>query len=197
MSAHRDMNKIEEDYQHHMKGVVADGFVLDPPGFERLSQWTHLLMNIVSARSNFEWVRDDVAAVGDINNSLRVQAFFIAGVMAYGRCYGTSGDGVPKLDAKKVYAGTDEGFDVHRRLIGLRNTVAAHTGGSDLVRLTLAVKDEPDRLVVRHLSTMAIPTNEVPDFLEAVAHTEHFVTANLNKQLDNLETKLGRTIALD
>lgn len=45
------------------------------------------------------------------------------------------------LDAKKVYEGSDDGKQVHERLIGLRNSIAAHTDASDIVRLTLAVKD--------------------------------------------------------
>jgi len=42
-----------------------------------------------------------------------------------------------------------------------------------------------------------MPTNEIPDFLEAVAHTEHFVTIAINKQLDHLESKVGKAITLD
>ncbi len=101
------------------------------------------------------------------------------------------------LDAKKVYEGSDDGKQVHERLVGLRNSIAAHTDASDIVRLTLAVKDEPERLVIRHLWTMAIPIDEIADFLEAVAHSEHFVTVSLNKYLNRLEKDRGKTIELD
>ena len=101
------------------------------------------------------------------------------------------------LDAKKVYEGSDDGKQVHERLSGLRNSIAAHTDASDIVRLTLAVKEEPERLVIRHLWTMAVPVNEIDDFLEAVAHTEHFVTISLNKYLNRLEKDRGKTIELD
>ncbi len=192
------MSKItDDDYRTHMASVVADGFTLNPPGFERLSSWTHMLMHLVSARSNFEWVRDHPTELGDLENSLREQAFFVAGIMAYCRCYASSGSGLPMLDAKKVYEGSDDGKQIHERLIGLRNSVAAHTDASDIVRLTLAVKDEPERLVVRHLWTMAVPVDEVADFLEAVAHTEHFVTVSLNKYLNRLEQDRGKKIELD
>ena len=88
-------------------------------------------------------------------------------------------------------------MEVHEKLIALRNSVAAHTDKSDLVRLTLAVKDEPARLVIRHLATIALPTNEIPDFLEAVAHTKHHVEVALNKYLNHLESKIGKRIELD
>lgn len=187
----------DEDYKTHMASIVADGFTLDPPGFERLSSWTHMLMHLVNARANFEWVRDHPVELGEMENSLRQQAFFVAGIMAYCRCYASSGSGIPMLDSKKVYEGSEDGKEVHERLIGLRNSIAAHTDASDIVRLTLAVKEEPERLVIRHLWTMAVPVNEIDDFLEAVAHTGHFVTVSLNKYLNRLEKDRGKTIELD
>jgi len=133
--------------------LVAEGFMLDPPGYERLSLWTHVLTHLLNARTNFECVRDHAVELGNLGYSLRQQAFFIAGIMAYGRCYASSGPSIPKLNAKKVYEGSEDGMAVHRRLIELRNTIAAHTDKSDLVRLTLALKDEPERIIVRHLAT--------------------------------------------
>jgi hypothetical protein len=186
----------EDDYRKHMASVVSDGFTLDPPGYERLNQWTHMLMNIINARACFQMVLDHPLVMGNLDDSLQQQAFFVSGIMAYCRCYASSGPMIPKLDSKQVYLGSKDGMDVHNRLIGLRNTIAAHTDKSDLVRLTLAVKDEPSRVIIRHLSTIAIPTDEVPDFLEAVAHTEHFVTMNVNKYLNHLETKIGKKVEL-
>ena len=192
------MSTITDDgYKTHMATVVAEGFALDPPGFERLSSWTHMLMHLVNARTNFEWVRDHPVELNELENSLRQQAFFVAGIMAYCRCFASSGSGVPMLDAKKVYEGSDDGKQIHERLIALRNSIAAHTDASDIVRLTLAVKEEPERLLIRHLWTMAFPVNEIADFLEAVAHTEHFVTISLNKYLNRLEKDRGKTIELD
>lgn len=181
-------------YLQHMAPLTGEGFTLDPSGYERLNLWTHVLMHIVEARTNFQWVLDHPIAMGDLDNILQHKAFFVAALMAYGRCYASSGSGIPKLDPKQVYQGSTDGMDVHLRLIELRNTIAAHTDKSDLVRLTLAVKEEPARVIVRHLATMAIPTDEIPDFLEAVAHTEHFVTLRLNDYLNHLEAKTGKRI---
>lgn len=186
-----------DEYRKHMAPLIDDGYALDPPGYERLSSWTHILMNLLSAHANFERVRNHQVELGELANVIEQQAFFIAAIMAYGRCYASSGSGIPSLDPKKVFAGSDVGMAVHQRLLKLRNKYAAHTDETDLVRLTLAVKEEPDRIIVRHLSTSALPTPEIPDFLEAVAHSQHFVTAALNKHLDHLETKVGKRIALD
>lgn len=187
----------DPDYEQHMAEIAAEGFVLDPPGYERLTQWTHVLMHCVNARSSFERLQRQEPRLGDLEDALEAHAFFVAGIMAYGRCYAQSGPGIPTLDAKQVYKGSADGMEVHQRLITLRNTVAAHTDRSDLVRLTLAVREEDDRILIRHLSTAALPLNEVPDFLEAVEHTAHFVSVSLNRQLDHLGGKLGKRIGLD
>jgi hypothetical protein len=42
-----------------------------------------------------------------------------------------------------------------------------------------------------------LPIDEITDFLEAVAQTEHFVTVSLNKYLNRLEREHGKAIALD
>jgi len=191
------MQSIDDtEYQKHMASIVADGFALDPPGYERLSLWTHMLMHIINARANVQWVLDHPVLLGGLDNALQQQAFFVAGIMASGRCYASSGSNIKMLSAKEVYKGSPDGMEIHNRLNELRNTIAAHTDTSDLVRVTLAVKDEPIQVTIRHLSTMAMPTNEIPDFLEAVAHTEHFVEVSINKYLNHLEKQAGKPIVL-
>ena len=187
----------DAEYRKHMASVVEEGFTLDPPGYERLSAWTHLLMHLFTARANFERVANDAIELGDIGKSVEQQAHFVAGIVAYCRCYASTGSAIPKLDARQVYAGSTDGMEVHDRLMFLRNTFAAHADRNDLVRVTLAVRNEADRIIVRHIMTSAMPIPEIPDFLEAVAHTEHFVIVSLNKQLDKTGAKIGKKITLD
>src|SRR5947209_1830042 len=115
----------DEDYKKHMASVVAAGFTLDPPGYERLSQWTHMLMHITNARANFKWVVEHPVKLNDLDDMLMQQSLFVAGIMAYGRCYASSGPMIPMLNAKEVYKGSTDGMEVHERLIDLRNTIAA------------------------------------------------------------------------
>lgn len=187
-------NIDDASYREHMASVVAEGFTLDPPGLERLSAWTNVLTHLLHARINFERIIDAPDKLGELQNALDQQAFFIAGVMAYCRCFASTGSAIPRLDPKKVFAGRSDGMAAHNRLMALRNTFAAHADRNDLVRLTIAVKTDGDRVVVRHLITSAIPLPEVPEFLEAVVDAEHFVTLSLNKQLDKISAKLGKPV---
>jgi hypothetical protein len=200
----------ETEHHKYVAPLLTGGFTVDPPGYERLSRWTHMLMNLVSARANFECARRHpakrivrhVAELGAgssrqqraLFNTLQHQAFLVAGIMAYGRCYASSGAGIPTLNAKQVYQGSRDMIGVHKRLIELRNTIAAHTDNSDLVRLTLAVKDDGQRIVVRHIATMLMPLNEIQDFVEAVKQTEQFVELSLQKYLVHLEKEIGKPV---
>lgn len=187
----------DAEYREHMASTMSEGFVLDPPGFERLSPWTYMLTQLISARTNFQWVRDHKGELGDLDGTLEQQAFFVAGIMAYGRCYASAGPGIPTLDAKQVYQGVADDLLVHARMLNLRNTFAAHTDHSELVRLTLAVREEADRILVRHLATSAMPMSEIEGFLRAIARTEHFVFVAINKLLDHLAAKFGKPIDVD
>ncbi len=180
-----------------MASMVNEGFALDPPGYERLNSWTYVLMHLQTARANFDWIKDYAIDLDDLVNINRYQAFLVAAIVAYCRCYASTGPGIQKLDAKKVYSGSSDGMEVHRRLMALRNTFAAHADRNDLTRVTLAVKDDGDQIIIRHVMTNAMPVHEILDFLEAVDHTEHFAIAQLNRQLDKLGIKLGKTITLD
>lgn len=188
---------MDRDYNAHLAGIVDEGFELNPRGYDRLSSWTHVLMNLQTARANFENTKNHSISPGDLVGVNQHQAFFVAAIVAYCRSYASTGAAIPKLDAKKVFSGTSDGMEVHRRLIDLRNTYAAHADRNDLTRVTLAVKDDGEQIFIRHIITSAIPVDEISDFIEAVAHTEHFVILSLNKQLDRLSFELGKPIVLD
>ncbi|WP_128910799.1 hypothetical protein [Tropicibacter alexandrii] len=187
----------EEEFGKHMASAINDGFTLNPPGYERLSAWTQILTNLVHAKLNFERLSKDQMNLGDLECIVQQEAFFVAGIMAYCRCYASAGAGIPKLDPKKVYAGSEDGLDIHKKLMSYRNKFAAHSDHNDLTRLTLAVKEKDDQIIVRHMITIAMPLPEVPDFIEAVSQTEHFVSARLNQQLDKMGDKAGKIILLD
>lgn len=187
----------DADYETHLSSTVAEGFVLNPPGFERLSRWTHILLHLNHARALFSALAESPQRGSEMADHVAEQGCFVAAIMAYGRCYSESGAGIPSLDAKQVHAGSEEAKVVHRRLMDLRNKFAAHTDHVDLIRLTLAVREEPDQMLLRHMATIVLPMNEVPGFIAAVERTERSVTLSLNKQLDHLEGRFGKRIVLD
>lgn len=187
----------DEEFGKHMAGAINDGFTLNPPGYERLSAWTQILTNLVHARMNFECVSNHQMNLSDLECFVQQEAFFVAGVMAYCRCYASTGVGIPKLDPKKVYAGSQGGLEVHKHLMTYRNKFAAHSDHNDLTRLTLAVNEKDEQIIVRHMVTTAMPLPEIPDFIEAVSHTEHFVSVRLNKQLDKMGEEAGKIILLE
>jgi hypothetical protein len=98
------------------------------------------------------------------------------------------------LDPNRVFAEALAARLGHDRIMDLRNTFVAHNAGSDLIRTTIAVKEEPERILVRHLITLASPTNELESFAAALSQTEAFVESSLNRLLIRMESDRGKLI---
>jgi hypothetical protein len=49
---------IEEDYKKHMSPHLAEGYALDPPGYERLRDWTFLLFQINYTTNELNFLKE-------------------------------------------------------------------------------------------------------------------------------------------
>jgi hypothetical protein len=187
----------EEVYKKAMASTVAEGFELDPPGYERLSHWTYVLSHVSDARVSFEAAKAMPFIEGNFDNLRQQRAFFVAGIVAYGRCFAQAGMGIPTLDAKAVYRKRPDLMKIHRRLGDLRNTIAAHTDKSDLVRVTLAVREKGNRIEIKHLKTTTFPGDEVPDYIGALDQIDYFAVRKIKKLIAHIEKQTGMVIDFD
>lgn len=78
---------------------------------------------------------------------------------------------------------------VHDEMIEIRNKVIAHTEHHELVRVTIGVKEEADRIIIKHLITPAMPMNELEKFLETIDYVGTEIVYKINKYLDHLGDK--------
>jgi hypothetical protein len=60
--------------------------------------------------------------------------------------------------------------------------------------VTLGVKEGAGAIVVKHMFTPAMPHNEYPQFLEVVEHAERSAIFQINKHINFLQEKFGKTI---
>jgi hypothetical protein len=84
----------------------------------------------------------------------------------------------------------------HDRMIAIRNGVFAHTGHDELLRVTLAVKEEPAQILIKHFISPALPYNDFGTFRQVVEHADNYATIQINKHIDYLQTKAGKPIDL-
>jgi hypothetical protein len=180
-----------------MASTIAEGFQLDPPGYERLRYWTYVLSHVSNAYECFENARNVPFEQGNFENLRRQRAFFVAGIVAYGRCFAQAGPGIPTLDAKAVYKDQPDLMKVHTRIVDLRNTFAAHTDHSDIVRVTLAVRENDNEIEVRNLITTTFPGDEVADYFRALHAIELFSSRKVERLVAHLEKQTGKAIKLD
>lgn len=182
-------------FRQHIKAVEDDGYVLDPPGYERLNPWTHILMAINFAKSQLEAIQAQPHRFGGNMEELELTySRFTSAIVTYCRCFGSAGPGVPSLDPKKVYANDPTNRKVHDRILSIRNNFVAHTAQSDLVRVNFAVKEDDKKILIKHLFSISLPYGEFAAFLGAMKKLEEFVVVKLNKQLDTLSAAKGKPI---
>lgn len=185
----------EAFFKQHIRSIEDDGYVLDPTGYERLTPWTHILMAINFAESQLKAIQNQPHRMGGTMADIELTySRFTSAIVTYCRCFGSSGPGIPSLDHKKVYANDPKNRAVHDRIQAIRNNFVAHTDQSDIVLLNFAVKEEDDRILIKHLFSISLPSGEFPDFLGAMKKLEDFVVGRLNKQLDALSATKGKPI---
>lgn len=187
----------DEALSEHLAAMRAGGYKLDHIEFVHLKSWHGVLFQAYSAEYALSRLASHEYKHGDLANIHEQQAMFAFFVMEYGKCFASAGHGQVSLDERKVFTGNECAAAAHERILTLRNKFVAHNGGSDLVRHTIAVKEEEDRFIVRHLSTVAFPRNELEQFKIALDVLTQHVYVKMNKHLDSLETKLGKTVRLN
>jgi hypothetical protein len=134
------VSDIENEYKKHMAPIVAEGFTLDPPGYERLDLWTHVLFQINFAAAELAFLTSAKPKLYDQSNFYEHYSRFGGAIMAYGRCFASAGAGIVSLDAKDVFKPRPDLRKIHDRMVEIRNGVVAHAGHDKLVRVTAGTK---------------------------------------------------------
>ena len=189
---------IEDEYKKHMAPTIAEGYGLDPPGYERLRDWTFLLFQINYTANELRFLSEKKPELYDANNFHEHLSRFCADIVTYGRCFAQASTGIVSLDAKDVFKGRPDLKPFHDRMIEIRNGVFAHTGHDELMRATLAVREETDNktISIKHMFTPALPYRDFPKYSEVVKHVEQDAIVKINKYLAHLEGKLGKKILI-
>ena len=171
-------------------------YTLDPPGYERLRDWTFLLFQINYTANELRFLKDNKPKLYDEDNFHQHFSRFCAAMVTYGRCFADAAPGMVSLDGKDVFKAKPNLKTIHDRMLDIRNGVFAHTGRDELMRVTLAVREEPDgkTVSVKHLLTPVLPYADFDRYLEVVSHVEREAIIKVNKYINHFETTLGKEI---
>jgi len=190
------MSSIEDEFMKQMEPIIADGYELNPPAFERIRYWTFVLFQLHFAISELEKLISDTPQLYDATNSYGQHARFIAIMVTYARCYAQAGENIKSLDAKEIFKGEPRYKTTHDRMIEIRNSVVAHTGHHELMRASIAVKESDNEFQIKHFIHPIFPKAELAGYLATMNHTVRSVKIAINKQLNNLESQLGKPISV-
>ncbi|MBP2848139.1 hypothetical protein [Dickeya oryzae] len=125
---------------------------------------------------------------------LTQQALFRCFLLAYGKCFTSSGKGRTSLDPKNVFATSPELKTIHYRIMELRHTFAAHNDESGLDDATIKVKETSKEFVISHFYSVATPLNEFKDYKLTIKKLEEYIITKANNQINFLEKKLNKKI---
>ena len=191
------MTITDDELATHMQPLVDAGFSLNPEALTPLAAWNHILMQVIMASYYIKRLQNYESKLGDMEDAFVLNALFVAFLTTYAKCFVSAEEGAIKLDRKDVFKAHNSAMLTHDRIIELRHSYAAHNSSSNLVRTTMAAKEEVDRFLIKHLITTAIPGNEFESFANTVGLVENYVTERLNLRLDKLQAKLGKLIEID
>lgn len=166
--------------------------------FCELNRWTYLMMQVFEARTFLELseTTHQVHPQSSLSEILTQQALFRSFLLAYGKSFVASCKGRSSLDSKNVYAGSKAELDTHDRLLELRHKFAAHSDVSGLDEAVIEVSETDREFVVSHLYSLANPLNEYDSYRDVLNLLEAYLIKKVNKHLDSLQTKLGKTITV-
>lgn len=186
----------EIELEKHFASLRAEGYEINRSEFQRLRSWHSVLYQLHSAEHSLEKLTIRKPSLGDLEDIHETQALFANFILQYSKCFTSSRSGKVSLDERKIFptGGTD--LIAHKRILEIRHSLIAHNGTSDLVKETIAVREEADRYLVRHLITFALPMNELPSFKDALVTVNKHVVLRLNKHLNSLQEKLGKLVHL-
>jgi hypothetical protein len=188
----------DDEYKEKMAPILADGFILNPPKFERIRLLTHLLYENSFAFNEMKTALAIRPAKFDGSNFHETFSHFYMAVVTHARCFVSAGKGISRLKAKHVFANEPGLKKFHELMDEFRNEVVAHTGHHISVRVTLAVKEEPEKYLIKHLVTPTMPSrNDLKGFLAVIAHTGKYIVDRVIRDSDHLGKELGKKIVLD
>lgn len=187
----------ETELTPHKSAMMAGGYSLDEPDFQRLKQWHGVIFQLTSAKHYLGTLLHREHALGALEDFYEALALLSSFVLQYSKCFTSGGRGQVTLDEKRVFAAGGDGLESHRRILELRNTLVAHNGNSDLVQANLGMKELEDRFVVKHYLTFALPINELGGFELALGTVTEYSILAINKHLDSIGERLGKIVLLN
>ena len=193
------MNQVlpKEILDEHLKAYIDDGYVFDDKRFEFVNRWTYILMQLTEAKNFLELANKstEYESESTMNEIYLHQALFRSFVISYAKCFSTSGQGRLSLNKKDIYKNQPDNLTVHERVIDIRNKFVAHSDDSGVDIAVLGVKEMESKILIKHTYSLAQIINEYDSFSELIKSAEETVILKINKALDGIQKKEGKTVS--
>ena len=187
----------DDDLKSHKNAMLAGGYNLDSPDFQRLKQWHGVIFQLTSAKYYLNALMLREPILGDLEDVYKAMALLSSFILQYSKCFTSGGQRQVTLDANKVFTPGGDDLKSHHRILEIRHNLIAHNGNSDLVLANIGMKEQEDRFVVKHFLTFALPMDELSEFEAALDIATKYSVKAINKHLDSIGERLGKIVLLD
>ncbi len=189
------------DLEEQLKPYIDAGYV-QKEDFSQLEGWSHILAQLSMANHYAVRLREqklkldaksDHAELGD---RFDLNAFFVAFLTTYGKCFVASEGRAVQLDANHVFKQNSSFRPTHEKIMQYRHKYAAHNEGTLLVRATMLVKEEEEYLTVSPLFTAILPVNEFEWFEATSLFVTNYARFRFRSLLEKVAARIGKKVRI-
>ena len=130
-----------------------------------------------------------------LTDLLLQKSLFNSFILAYSKCFTSSGKGRIKLEATSVFK--DDHIKIHKRIITLRHEYVAHNGLSGLDEASIEIEEQDSLLKFKTFYEFSIPMNEYKDYLKALKTLEEYIVIKTSSLVKSIEQESGKTVLLN
>jgi len=164
--------------------------------FRTLDRWTFLMMQVFESKKFLDLAETThgIRPQSSLDEVLTQQALYRSFLLAYGKCFTTSGKGRSSLDPHRVFGDDAHIRSVHQRIMELRHRFAAHNDSSGLDHAVIEVEELDHEFVITQRYALANPLHEYASYREAVRVLEEYAVDQINRAIASLEKKLQKRV---
>lgn len=190
--------QIRIDATRNLQNSELKNHSLTNTDFELLSNWTYLAMFILEARTSLKisesLTKDKFENIDEVVHS---HGMFRNGIMAYAKCFTSSGAKRISLDPNEIFSTAPELKDIHERIMNIRHSYVAHNSDNDIDIALIATIENDTELALAQTYTISKPTSELKDFYRTIEHCEKMIVEKFNKKIDKIESKINKKIRFE
>ena len=191
-----EKQEFQESVINNLQSLLSENFTINNSETQSLAAWTTLSMQILEAEKSLQFSekfkRED--EFSNYEDFVLSHALFKNGILAYAKCFSTSGKGKVSLDAKQLFKDHPELKTIHESIMEIRNTYVAHNDDNNYEMAIVLSKEENDEIILSQTITFRNPIANYSKYYELFDFCSESLVLKINGKADKIEKRIGKKI---